>query len=630
MLTQVRNSLKGVVAWFIVALMILAFAFFGVPDLRNFAQSNALEVGKAKFSTVEVQREFDRQLDLRRQSGEQINRQEAISSGLLTRTLNIMKTRAAITEDARTLGLTSTKEMVADFLQSQDGLKNPRTGKFDQFILDQILRQNSINILEFREDVRSDLVRQQIFNSVASSMNAPEAFVTPLLLRAAETRDIDFIKITADDVGTPGEPTDEALRTYFETNAATYTDPEYRTFQVVILKRDDFQTELQVDEEDIRKLFEIRKSRLDVPETRTIIQISYSNEAEARGAIAKLNTGATWVELAREQSFKIENVTYQDLSASDLADARVAEAVFQAEVDSVVGPIADLFGNYVIATVVSITQGQETNFEDQRETLVAELLQDETTRRLLDAIEAIEVARDEGATISEAIAGVNEASAVTFGPVDVNLITPEGAIINDLQAGILREAFALQQGDESDVVELEDGSGYFMLVVEDITSPALQDFETVRDDVANSWIAAEIRKTISDKEQEILRNITAEISLASLAAEAGLETKSVALTKQNEAAELPVLLVDEIFLSNIGGSISGKSVSDLSSYVVTIKDARFPPMLQADLLLQLYQANAGQLITQELSDAYIVTLQQEVGVKQNDAQLAQAFGLGDE
>ncbi|MCI5045436.1 MAG: SurA N-terminal domain-containing protein [Aquisalinus sp.] len=630
MLTQFRGALKGVVAWFIIALLVLAFGLFGIPDLRNFAQSPALQVGGTNFSTVDIQREFDRQLDLRRQSGQPLTREEAINAGLVTEVLDTMKARAAVNEEADNLGLTSTNEMIADFLQSLEGLRNPATGQFDQVVLQNLLQRNNVTITEFREDVRTDLNRGQLFDSIASPMQAPAGFVEPSLLRLAESRTLEYVTLTAENTPFSTEPTEEELRTYYQSNTERYTDPEYRVFDLVLLSKENFQGELTVPEEDIQKLFELRKARLDVPETRTIVQIPYPSEGEALAAVARLETGVDVAELAQERSFTLDSVTYTDVAQSDIADAAVAAAVFEAEQGNVIGPITDLFGNHIVARVVSITEGQESTFEEQRDILVSELLDEETTRSLLDAIEIIETARDEGAVLTDALAEVEDATVQTFGPVDSNLITANGAIPNDLPVEALGEAFLLREGEESEILPLDSDLGYFAVSLQQVIPPSLQSFESVREDVARGWRATQQADLIAERQESISARLRGGETLSAIAESEALEVATLTVGLQEAAAIFPPEFLDEIYKANLNTSVAGNSADLQSAYVLNVIDAAFPPLAQAEFLSQIYQVNVGQVLTQELSEAYIGALQEDIGIKQNDTRIAQVFSSGQE
>ena len=82
MLKQIRGTLKNVVALFVIALLILAFAAWGVPEMRQLSRNYAIRIGGEGVSALEVQKEFDRFVTNRRLANDgQFDREAAIAAG---------------------------------------------------------------------------------------------------------------------------------------------------------------------------------------------------------------------------------------------------------------------------------------------------------------------------------------------------------------------------------------------------------------------------------------------------------------------------------------------------------------------------------------------------------------------
>ena len=97
MLKSVRGALKGVVAWFIIILLILAFALFGVPELQNFTRSPAIKVGKEGVPAQTVLNEFNRTMvNQRAQAEGSYTRENAIADGLPDQIVNSLATRSLV------------------------------------------------------------------------------------------------------------------------------------------------------------------------------------------------------------------------------------------------------------------------------------------------------------------------------------------------------------------------------------------------------------------------------------------------------------------------------------------------------------------------------------------------------
>ena len=294
MLKQVRGALKGVGAWFIIALLVLAFALWGVPELRDFTQQTPLRVGDAGFSQRSILAEFNRQIANRRAQREGgYTREQAIAEGVPDLVINSIANRSILEQEAEKMGLVMPRALVKDYLQTDERFQNPATGRFDQFALQNILQANNLSVREFEELLKDDMLRSQLVDAVTIGGLAPKSLASALTLREVERRKIGYLTITEDMAGTPAEPTPDALQTYYEENKSAFTAPEFRTFTAVLLTYEDFSEGLETPEEDLRKLYESTRARYESPEKRTIYQITYDSEGEAQGAVAAFAPGQT-------------------------------------------------------------------------------------------------------------------------------------------------------------------------------------------------------------------------------------------------------------------------------------------------------------------------------------------------
>ncbi|MEM9989404.1 MAG: SurA N-terminal domain-containing protein, partial [Pseudomonadota bacterium] len=111
MLKSFRGAVKGVGAWIVVGLFIIAFSFVGVPALNNFSSSDAIAVGDTRYSVEDLRSKFARSIERQRLTqGEVLSPQEAIEAGLLDQTIAAMAQEALFIEEAGTLGLTVSDE----------------------------------------------------------------------------------------------------------------------------------------------------------------------------------------------------------------------------------------------------------------------------------------------------------------------------------------------------------------------------------------------------------------------------------------------------------------------------------------------------------------------------------------
>lgn len=627
MLSSFRGVVKGIGGVFFAALVILAFAFVGVPEFRNFTQRNALEVGKAKFSANEVRTEFSRQVEQYNRGNDQnLTSQEAAQMGLLDRTLEVLIARSSLAQETERLKLVATDEMILDYLESEPAFQNPTTGEFDQQYLAQILQLNGLTLNDFRNDIEAELIRNQLLDSIGAAMPAPAYWVEMQLIRQGESRDVAFARL-APEPGTVTDPTPEELQGYYEAHADEYMAPEYRTFRVVTLRNGDFAGGLERSEDELRQLFATRQQYLSTPELRTVRQLTYQSEAEAQAAADRLNAGTPFEELAEDQGLNINRVTYEEVREDDLADPAIAAALFaEDEIGATVGPIDGLFG-YTVGQVLEITPAEQAVFEDVREELAAELNEDETSRRLFDAIELIELARDEGAPLEEAIAEVEGVELVTWGPVDRNLFTPDGSIINDLPVEVLNEAFMMEPGDESQFIDTEERDGYFAVILDEVQDPQVKPLAEVRDQVSRAYLA-ERRRNAGQERLAALRAAMADgTGFADAVESIGATVVETTLAGAQNPENLPPEFINNLYEGGIGSLVTGESEGGYV-YAGVVTEASFAAMPQQQQLIDFYKTSAGQQLSVELTDAYVTTLQNELKVKQNQDELNRMLNVG--
>lgn len=627
MLSQVRGALKGVGAWFIVVLLILAFAMWGVPEMRQFTSSAALTVGDENFSAQYVQNEFNRSVQIQRQeSGGAFTRDDAIAAGLPDQVVNSIATTSALTQFASNLGLALPREVVRDFLQENENFQNPATGKFDRFVLESILQRNAMPVSEFERRIEDELIRGQLIGAFASSGPAPDAFIDAMLLRETESRRIAYLTVTNDMAGAAAEPTPEDLDAYYQQNQAAFTAPEYRTFDLLILRSADFREGLDAPEEELRRIYEANKPRLyDQPERRTLYQTTFDNEAEALAAVSALRQGKPFENLATERGLSLEAVTFTEAQKRDILDPAVADAAFAEglEEGAILDPVKSLFG-WSVVQIAGITPPETKTFEEVRAELESSYLEQDTRRRLLNAIDEIEEERDTGASLATAAETVG-LNVETFGPVDQYSFAPGGAILDKIPGEALAEAFQLEEGEESEAGDLANNDGYFFIAMREITPPALIPFEDVRDEVEQRWRKQEREQRISATVRTIRKAVEGGQSLEEAAAPFDRAPIELTINRRFENDTISTAFNSQIFFAELGDLISGPTALGEAQVIAHIRDIIVLPNATPVDQREIYSQYLGYQLDQELLEAFVTAIREDYGVKVNRTQLDTLF-----
>ena len=627
MLSSVRNALKGIMAWFVVALLILAFMFFGVPELRSFTQRLPIRVGDHGISTQKILSEFNRAMvNQRAQTEGAFTREDAIAAGLPDQIVQSLATRSFIEQEAKKMGVAVPRSEVRNYLQSNERFKNPSTDKFDLQVLTNLLQTYNFTVADFEKEVRQELVRNQLLESLGGGGYAPSSYVDAQILRAVEKRDISFLSVTDEMAGVPEEPSPDKLLAYYEANPDEFTAPEYRAFTLISLKESDFREGLEAPEEDLRRIYEVQKEAIyDKPERRTIYQITYDTEGEAQAAIAALSQGDPFEKIAEERGLSLDAVTYSDIGRDDILDPAVSEAAFAAdlEIGSVADPVQGLFG-WTVVQLVSATPPETTTFEEARAELESQYLKADTERRVYDAVDAIEEARLTGGVLTDAVADSN-AAVTEFGPVARDFFTPDEEYIADIPDVVIAEAFRLSEGEESEAVPYEDDDGFFYLILTEVREAALRPYEDVAEDVESRWRLAERKRRIGNAVQQIRDALATGASLEEAVTPFNATPQTITITAREGAPEFSQELLTAIFLADKGADVAGPASLGDSEAVVVINNIDFDRAAIAPPQEQLFRQYAGYQLDQELLDAYLQTLQADYNVRIDQAQVDGLF-----
>ena len=627
MLSQVRGALKGIVAWIFVILLILAFAMFGVPEMRQFAGNSALTVGNENFSGQFVLNEFNRSIQTQRaQSGSSYTREDAIASGLHDQVVNAIATSSAISQFAGDMGLALPREILRDYIKEIEGFQNPATGEVDRLALQGALARIGISVEEFERRIDEELMRNQILGALAAAGPAPDALVEAFVLRETENRRIAYLNVTNDMAGVAAEPTPDDLQSYYDANHAAFTAPEYRTFDLLVLRSDDFREGLEAPEEELRRIYEVNKPRLyDKPETRTLYQTTFDTNTEAQAAVAALRQGKPFENIATESGFSLEAVTLADKQKRDIVDPAVADAAFAEglEEGAILDPVESLFG-WAVIQIAGITAPETTSFEEVREELETSYLETDTRRRLQDAIDALEDERDSGADLAIA-AEVIGRTVENIGPVDRFSFAPGGAIIDKVPGEALVEAFQLDEGDESEALALAVTDGYFFVSMGEITPPALEPFADVRDEVEQRWRKDEREQRISATVRTIREAVEAGQSLGEAAEPYARAPIELTIDRRLENETISTAFNEQLFFAELGDLVSGPTPLGEAQVVAEIREVILAPRAATAEQQSIYRQYLGYQLDRELMDAFVASLRDDYGVKTNRTQLDALF-----
>ena len=513
MLAFMRKFARSWVGVLLFVLLLASFAVFGFSqDMLGGGVSNyVIKSGGRTVSSFDFKREFDsykKQLEERFQ--QPISPELAKEQGLDRRVLEELAFRESLDELLARMGLRASDKMLRDELGKAPVFFDSVTGAFDEVKYAEALREKGLTPTVFEGILTDEMRRNQFVAAAVAGLRAPRAYSAIGGLFALEQRDLAYFNVTPASIGPVPAPTDADINAFMKENAAQMTLPEFRGFTVVRFTAKDFEKTVTVDAAEVQKQFDFMKDSLSRPELRTVIQVPAADAAQAAAIVARLQKGEDPAVVAK--AYGKSAVNFADKPRSSFFDPAVAASAFSLPEGAVSAPIKGQFGLAVVK-VVKITAGKVATLEEHRAAIEAKVRGDLAGAKLSDMSKVYEDAHEGGATLTEAAAKAGAPTTV-YAPVTADGRGQDGNPVAGISPQIIKAAFDLAQGGESDIQEAGEGE-YFAVRVDRIVPPTLPPMATIR---------PQLVRTITLKRQADLMKARAEALAARIRKGESIET----------------------------------------------------------------------------------------------------------
>ncbi|MEM9127166.1 MAG: SurA N-terminal domain-containing protein, partial [Pseudomonadota bacterium] len=338
-----KNTVSKTFVWILMGLLFVGLAGFGATSLTGTIRTVA-QVGDESVSVDAYVRELQREIRaVEAQTGEPLQMAQARALGLEQLALSRLTALAALDNEVNQLGLSIGDENLQAEIVSIPAFQGVN-GTFDReayrFQLDQIGMTDS----EFEADLRKESARTIVQGAVVSGVQMPDILTDALTEYIGARRSFTVATLGPDALSTPvGEPTEDQVQTFYDENMEQFTLPRTKQLTYAILSPDMIVDTIDVDQEALRDLYDQRLSEYQQPERRLVERLNFPDEQAANDAKAQLEVGGTTFEqLVRDRELELSDIDLGDVTRDDLGDA--ADAVFDADLDAVVGPLPSVFG----------------------------------------------------------------------------------------------------------------------------------------------------------------------------------------------------------------------------------------------------------------------------------------------
>ncbi len=585
------KNLSKTFVWILMGLLMLGLAGFGATSLTGTVRTVA-QVGNEDISVNEYVRELQREIRaVENQTGQPLQMSQALEFGLDQLALSRLTALAAFDNEVGLLGISIGDENLQKEILAIPAFQGVN-GTFDREAYQFQLEQVGMTDTEFETDLRKESARTIVQGAIMGGVEMPQTLTDVLTDFIGARRSFTVATLAPDALTTPvAAPTDAQVQAYYDENSDQFTLPRTKQLTYAILSPDMLLDSVEVEEDSVRRLYDQRSAEFLQPERRLVERLPFPSEQEAKDAMAQLEVGGTSFEqLVRDYELELSDIDLGDVTREDLEGA--ADAVFAAELDTVVGPLPTVFGPALFRINGSLAENN-TSFEDAAPILREELASDRARRQIEAQSEDINDLLAGGATLEELVAETE----MELGQIDWTRQSEDGVAAYE---GFRSAAETVQDGDFPEVAFLEDGS-IFALRLNDVLPRRPEPLDTARERVAAAWTLAETGKALEEQANVVLEQLKEDGDFTATGLPFRVEN---ALTRTAFLDDVPADFMTQVFEMEPGEM---RVVPAAGTALIVRLDELLPPD-ETDELRQAQEALAAQLnqaLAQNIFDAYV-------------------------
>ena len=251
MLTTLRNTSKNVILKFVLGtlltILIISFAMWGTEDLVGITkkQNTVASVGKLDVSAQEFYSLYSRQTEeIRKLLGASLDIKKSREFGYVDRALSSLINRALFNNEALELGLSVSDRNVKDKILSDDAFKDD-LGQFSELLFRQLISESGYTEASYVEGTRQDLAREQMVETIRSSLIIPKVIENKLGEYNLQERAVDYVVIDSQKEKIE-KIKKEDIKKYYEDNKKTFFHLNLEVLKLFYLTQKNMQKNQQL------------------------------------------------------------------------------------------------------------------------------------------------------------------------------------------------------------------------------------------------------------------------------------------------------------------------------------------------------------------------------------------------
>ncbi len=549
MLQAFRDNLKGTMAIFIVGLMIIPFALFGVDSL--FLQDNS--AGKAAQVNGETISEMSLTRAIRTQKQQLLERfgdqapadllsDEQLRGPVLTRLLQ----RELLKQAALSGGMAISDSTLDELIKSTPQFQ--QDGRFSPDLYLQLLRNLGYTPVTYKQLLTEDLLVNQHASGLNNSAFATQGDIDTLTALTQQTRSFYYITLPYASAENSVTVSAEEIESYYSANETNFYTEEEVTLDYLELSLDQLAVNTDVDPAQVRQQYEQEVAAFvaSVQRQAAHILIEFGDNAEAKlkEVETRLAAGDTFEDVARDLSDDLGSSEFGgDLGTTDgsMFPESFEAALAQLEVGAISEPVETDSGTHIIKLIAQ-EQTQPPSFEESKARIKQNLASAAAESVFVELLEALPEATYNASTLEDAAQELGMEVATSE---SISRRGGQGIFSNNQVLAAAFSEAVLSEGLSSDLIELSDNH-VVVIKLNNHKPVETKPLAVVSDDIKSLLIKQKVTAELTERADALIASIVEGKSVSAVAEASNLEWQ-VAANVTRSAADVDAELLEAVF-----------------------------------------------------------------------------------
>ncbi|OAT25584.1 peptidylprolyl isomerase [Proteus myxofaciens] len=305
MMDNIRSTADNPIIKVVLAVIILSFVLTGVGGyLFSSGVNDAAEVNGYKISRSQLEQAYQqRRAQLQQDMGDNFAALAASDDGqklIRQQALDMLINQALLNQFALNLGISAGDQQIRDAIFALPYFQT--NGKFDNKKYVDLLTSNHIDADAFAENIRQNLINQQLQYSIQGTDFALESEVKSFADLMLQTRNVRLATLDIQSFLEKETASDEEVKAFYDQNSQMFVAPEQLKISYIQINAQKDLSNITITDDEAKAYYDSNISEFTTPGQKKYSILMLADEADAKAAEAELKKGADFVKLVKEKS----------------------------------------------------------------------------------------------------------------------------------------------------------------------------------------------------------------------------------------------------------------------------------------------------------------------------------------